>query len=193
MKAKILILFLVIAVIACGVYFRDSLTGYLVRYSFINKTSPTVQAEGVIDMPPDFVDENLGTMVFWTNVDLRERSEGVVQFFASKKLKGFALRYRLSDKRAMAGLPVLVSGKENSLDGNNHMIAYSFKRDMGQTLYFDGEPVAQGTFTGTLESEPVGMVVSYPPEQIKAEGVQVFAKSLGADEIKALYAEGSVS
>jgi hypothetical protein len=150
---------------------------------------PAVQEpeEKIIDMKPDFIDKNLGTVVFWTNRDFSDEQEGIVEFFASKKIPGLNIRYRIADRRITGGLPMLVSAEENHFDGRKHMIGYSFERGKGQALVFDGRVVAQGPFTGIPEKATIGMAIGYPPEEAEPDAVKLYTRVLDIDELKQLY------
>jgi hypothetical protein len=138
-------------------------------------------------MKPDFIDKNLGTVTFWTNRDFSQETEGIVEFFASRKIPGLTIRYRLADRRVTGGLPLLVSGEENHFDGSKHMVAYTFERGKGQALIFDGKVVAKGPFTGIPEKATIGMVVGYPPDQLEPDEMKVYTRVLSTEELIRLY------
>jgi len=181
MKLRLVIsFFLVVLLLSVVIYFDASTFGKVVK----------IESEEIIDMKPDLVDSNLGTIVLWTKIDLRNKNEGIVEFFASRKVKGLWIRYRLTDKRLMGGLPVLVSASKNNFDGKRHMVAYTFKKGSGQALVFDGQIIAKGEYTGVEEKLPIGMVTAYLPKKVTIESVKTYSRILKIEEIKELYKIG---
>ncbi|MFH1510840.1 MAG: hypothetical protein ABIF10_04050 [Candidatus Woesearchaeota archaeon] len=183
MKYKIaMVVLLLFGLLALAMTMEESPTANVVK----SRVQPVLQAppvEKVIDRTPDFIENYIGTVVFHTNEDFSNKNEGVVEFFSSRKVPGLSIRYRLSDKRLMAGLPMLVSSVETPLDGGKHMVGYTFKKDGAQALVFDNQIVASGQFTGKKDKEPLGMVVGYPPEKVDVE-IMVFDKVLSLDDLK---------
>lgn len=182
MKFQIALVVLVIfGLLAIAVTMDDTPTGSVVKIEQ-QALLPVQASEKVIDRTPDFIENYLGTVVFHTNEDFSSRNDGVVEFFSSRKVPGLSIRYRLSDKRLMAGLPVMVGNVETLLDGKPHMIGYTFEKGGRQALVYDNQVIAAGEFTGKKEREPIGMVVGYPPEKIDVE-LMVFDKVLSLDEM----------
>jgi hypothetical protein len=144
--------------------------------------------EEIIDLGWDVVDVNQGTIVVWTNENMQGRNEGLGQFFSSRKIPGLSIRYRFQDKRIVAGLPAMESSKQAVFDGQKHMIAYQYRKDGSQELFFDGELVASGSYSGIAQTAPIGMVIAYPPEELMPESVQTAPEAMDASEIQRLYA-----
>ncbi|MFH0978663.1 MAG: hypothetical protein V1837_05155 [Candidatus Woesearchaeota archaeon] len=166
---SIIAVFLIAAAFFAGMYLEGTLTGKAVMK--LNKTS--------VERPDmDVPNVKEGTIVLWTNENYNSRTEGLIEFFSSKKIPGLWIRYNFAEKKLLAGLPPMKSEVQVEFDGNTHYITYVYNKEQaGQALFFDDQLVAQGEYTGSTEGLPVGMVTGYPAEQAKVH-IEFFSKQL---------------
>jgi len=110
----------------------------------------------------------------------------LAQFFKSRKIEGLAINYRYSDNRLIAGLPQLTAGKPVYFEGKTHFIAYMYKLNSSQQLYFDQQLLAEGSYSGIQESGLTGMVAGYPPEELNPQIIQSFPEVLTKEQLAEL-------
>jgi len=145
----------------------------------------------------DFESSDEGTIMFWTNLHILRESVGNADYiilFSSERIKGLKIIYDVMDFRLKGGIPLIGSYKEINFDGNRHHIAYTFRKNGKQALYFDGNIVAEGNFvykggnemTGfAVYSNKLGVDASY-----EAKDADVYDKALSNDEIRGMFASG---
>jgi hypothetical protein len=172
---------LALAAFGAGYLLKGMPTGH-VAASPANETAQK-DAE-TIDMRPDIISKDVGTIVVWSSENLSARKAGLVEFFSSRKIKGLNIRYNIEQKKLIAGLPELIA--ENiAFEGAKHYIAYTWNKDGMQQLYFDRELKAEGPYSGKADGSLTGMVIGGPAEKAQAE-VQVFAEQLQTQQIDEL-------
>lgn len=139
----------------------------------------------------DFQNENQGTLIVKVKAPIQkinpEGSISKVLIFSSEYFEKLSILYDLKDKTFTAGAPFMFSSPVNLFDGSLHMIGYTFDKNVGQALYFDGNLIAFGKFFGTRaeKSKITAMVIhgpSYPDIDVGSEA-SVLDKALSADEI----------
>ncbi len=104
--------------------------------------------------PGDFPNEDEGTVVFdfqfpEGGFKVDGKTPDVLMLMNSEKLPELKIGYDTREKRLYAGLPVIVSEEIELIDGQKHMITYTFSRQrQRQGLYLDGALLVEGEFTG---------------------------------------------
>ena len=170
----------------------------MIGYNFLLKDRLEKRIETVVVLREigkytDLPNRDVGTVV----VDLKATEEELnlgetvptrVQLFRSRLVEGLSIDYIYGEKRIVSGMPQLSSPEVSLFDGNDHHIAYSFKRGEKQQLYFDGKLVAESAFEPGAKTL-TGFLVSVPENEISENmgaGYEFYDRAMGPEEIKAL-------
>ena len=109
----------------------------------------------------DFPNAEEGTFAGTTQKEYYKEDLGeTIILFSSAKIPTLNIIYHPNENKLTAGSPHMEANNIVLFDGQHHEIAYTFKRNWQQTLYYDGQPVASsnyqtpsqltGLVTGTL-------------------------------------------
>lgn len=108
---------------------------------------------------PDFGSSKEGTFVGNIKENyFKEPIDDVVTLFSSASMPGLSIIYEPESKKLIAGSPQMIAENIALFDGKKHQIAYTFKKEGGQQLYYDGLQVAQSKFEWKSD-HLTGMVV----------------------------------
>lgn len=67
-------------------------------------------------------------------------------FFSSKIMPGLEIRYNVEEEIFEAGIPPFKTAKVNLLNGEYHLLAFTYQLGDKQSIYFDGQPIGQRHF-----------------------------------------------
>jgi hypothetical protein len=87
----------------------------------------------------------------------KDSLDKIVILFASAKVPGLTILYYPDQNRIVAGSPQMSADNIVLFDGKHHELAYSFKENGDQTLYYDGNLVATSKFN-PLKNSLTGLV-----------------------------------
>ncbi len=138
-------------------FFRNAITGNLVKTEKIVIYFPTT-----IDLP----NKEESTLNFEfsfpaASFKVGNKTADVLMFLESGVMPGLKIAYHTANKKVYAGLPVIESDAVELLDGNMHLLTYTFSRkEQKQIVTLDNQVIAEGIFTGEQMQSPLtGMVV----------------------------------
>ena len=132
-----------------------------------------------------------GTIVLWTKPPVEifgqfSDARDYIIFFSATNVPGMRIVYNMNAKRFEAGTPLLVSQEIDIFDGQNHQLAYTYKKGVGQKIFLDGVEVASSDFKPMKIADVTGFafaVQSAPEADIAGLEVAVYDRSLGPEEI----------
>ena len=111
----------------------------------------------------DFPSTEEGTFSAWVREQYyKEQLDPMVVFFVSEKISGLSLVYYPEEQKLVAGTPPLVADGIRFFDGQAHHLAYSFKKDGEQRLYYDGKLVGVSSFVPKEKNSLTGLVTGAP-------------------------------
>ncbi len=145
------------------------------------------------DMYPDLSQSEQGSVIIdFKATDRDVNIAGIfptkILLFRSKVVNGLVIYYLYNEQVIEGGVPRLTTPKVNLLDGMLHKIAYTFKKDEKQALYFDGQKVAEGKYLPS-SMKITGFAVKGIENEVKTDlniNYNVYDRVLTEEEIKEL-------
>jgi hypothetical protein len=153
----------------------DKITGQTISASVTN----TIR---VPDSSQPLPNPDEGTIVLWTKPPVEifgqfSDARDYIIFFSATNVPGLRIVYNMNAKRFEAGTPLLVSQPIDIFDGQNHQLAYTYKKGLGQKIFLDGVEVASSEFRPMKISQVTGFafaVQSAPEADIAGTAVAMY-------------------
>jgi hypothetical protein len=160
----------------------------------ITGESITVNAKNTIRVPDSnqpLPNPDEGTIVLWTKPPVEIFSQfsdarDYIIFFTATNVPGLRVVYNIKEKRFEAGTPLLTSPQIDIFDGQNHQLAYTYKKGLGQKVFLDGVEVASSDFRPMKISQVTGFafaVQSAPEAEIAGAAVVMYDHYLTQDDL----------
>lgn len=154
--------------------FTDQVTGNVIIIS----NSNTIR---VPDSHQPVPNEDEGTIVLWTKppveiFDQFSDARDYIIFYSSTNLPGVRIVYNMKEHMFEAGSPLLRSPEIDIFDGQNHQLAYTFKKGAAQSMFLDGQLVNTSDFRPLSAAQITGFTIMVPSiSEVDIAGVEVAA------------------
>ena len=126
-----------------------------------------------------------GTVEVWTKPPIEvfgqfDDARKYIVFYSAENKPGLRVVYNLQDNVFEAGMPILRSSEVDIFDDGYHQVVYTFKKGVGQSLFIDGQKVAESEFIEATATRITGFIIGtgMTPDdldEVDIKGVEVAA------------------
>ena len=161
--------------------------------SIMFTTDDSVIVPGITaDLPND----KEGTIIWWTKPEMSvfkefKYTKEYLIMFVSKSVPGVIIAYNFPEENIQGGTPIMHTPKVVFFDDKPHQIGYTFKQGGLQSLYFDGNKLAETGFEllslDSISGYVVKDITGFPKTlQGNIAKTEVFDRALTEAELKAM-------